>query len=97
MRKRVLILFTACCVMLAGAAEFRWDFSRSGDGCTGRAVLPPVAAVTLKDGALETGNTSACYRLPARLCPTRCSRTTCPYILLSTRMMFCAEGIMSFT
>ena len=66
MRKRVLILFTACCVMLAGAAEFRWDFSRSGDGCTGRAVLPPVAAVTLKDGALETGNTSACYRLPAR-------------------------------
>lgn len=26
-----------------------------------------VAAVTLKDGALETGNTSACYRLPAGL------------------------------
>ena len=44
MRKRVLILFTACCVMLAGAAEFRWDFSRSGDGCRPIGPDPALAA-----------------------------------------------------
>lgn len=67
MKKLHSILLAFSCALLAGAAEYSWDFSRSANGRSESGELPPVQPAEIRDGALTTTGAPVQFRLPADL------------------------------
>lgn len=64
---RFFPVFCILCVLavVAGAAEYRWDFSASAVGRSGNDEISPSEPAVRKDGALLTADAPVRYRLPA--------------------------------